>query len=113
MVQKSTHIVKGIAVQTEFIHGGSFVRVSDDLFATSHWPIAKVSEGDEIAMFTKSTKADSFIVGEIVSVIELEGSNPRRYTFIFRAKPRKAVSRRVLTARGTHYYDVNEPANYL
>ena len=65
-------ICKGVAVQTEFIHGGSFVRISDELFATSHWPLAKVKVGDEIALFTKSTKADSFIVGEIVAIIEFK-----------------------------------------
>ena len=46
------------------------MRISDELFATSHWPLRKVEIGDEIALFTQSTKADSFIVGEIVSIIE-------------------------------------------
>ena len=54
---------KGVAVQTEFIHSGSFVRIADGWFATSNWPIVKVNVGDEIAMFTKSTKSDSSIVG--------------------------------------------------
>ena len=105
-------IRKGIAVQTEFIHGGSFVRVSDDLFATSHWPIVQVNVGDEIAMFTKSIKSDSFIVGEIVAVIEYEGESPRRFTFVFRAKPSKAVSRKVIPKRGSHYYEIKK-LNYL
>ena len=104
---------KGVAVQTEFIHGGSFVRISDELFATSHWPLMKAQVGDEIALFTKSTKADSFIVGEIVAIIPCTNTNPRRFTFIFRAKPRMAVSRRVIPMRGSHYYDVYDKSNYL
>lgn len=103
---------KGVAVQTEFPHGGSFVRIADDLFATSHWPIVNVNVGDEIALFTKSTKADSFIVGEIAAVIEHEGHSPRRFKFIFWHKPKKAVKRKVISNRGDHYYEIKK-SNYL
>ena len=107
---------KGVAVQTEFIHGGSFVRISDELFATSHWPLRKVEIGDEIALFTQSTKADSFIVGEIVSIIECKNTNPRRFTFIFRAKPGKTVSRKVKGAKDASFiplYDGQFGTNFL
>ena len=103
---------KGVAIQTAFAHGGSFIRIADDLFATSHWPVVKVNVGDEIAMFTKSTKSDSFIVGTVVAVIEHEGHKPRRFTFIFRPKPGVAVKRKVIRARGDHYYDIGKTSNY-
>ena len=103
---------KGVAVQTEFIHGGSFVRIADGLFATSHWPIVKVNVGDEIAMFTKSTKSDSFIVGEVAAVIEHIGTKPRRFTIVFWHKPELAVKRKVIAARNDHYYEIKS-SNYL
>ena len=89
MSQEQKAVRKGVAVQTEFPHGGSFVRIADDLFATSHWPIVNVNVGDEIALFTKSTKADSFIVGEVAAVIEHEGHKPRRFTFSSGTSPAK------------------------
>ena len=103
---------KGVAVQTEFIHSGSFVRIADGWFATSNWPIVKVNVGDEIAMFTKSTKSDSFIVGVVAAVIPHEGTKPKRCTIIFWHKPELAVKRKVIASRGDHYYEI-KASNYL
>ena len=100
--------VKGVAIQTAFIHGGSFIRIADDLYSTSHWPLVKVEIGDEISLFTKSTSADSFFVGSIVAIVEHEGKSPRRFTFIFRAKPGVCVSRSVIANRNDHYYEISD-----
>ena len=99
---------KGVAIQTAFIHGGSFIRIADDLFSTSHWPLVQVEIGDEISLFTKSTAADSFFVGTVVAIVEHEGYSPRRFTFIFRAKPGICVSRSVIANRNDHYYEIRE-----
>jgi 4-aminobutyrate aminotransferase-like enzyme len=113
MAKKVKEKRKGIVIQTEFQHGGSFIRIAGNLFATSHWPIINVNVGDEIAIFTKSTKADSFIVGEVAGLIEHEDCSPRRFTILFWGKPKRAVKRKaVLTTRGSHYYEIKK-SNYV
>lgn len=119
---KESVMTKGIALVTDHMGTGSFVKVpyaDNDEFLTGQWPIS-ADVGDELALLQRYGNAQhSFAAGRIVYVIasgKTEGDQPRnRYTYLVQLNRELCVKREVffgenrkLVRVGRHYDDNGE-----
>lgn len=106
--------MKGIAIRTDFIGIGSFVKIADDLYSTAHWVVSdeNITQGEtEIALF-RNGGGDSFVCGTVVEVIARdydrgEEGEQERKVIIFELKD-EVVSRKVFSkSMNIHRYEMD------
>jgi len=106
--------MKGIAIRTDFVGIGSFVKIADDLYSTAHWVVSDeniIPHETEIALF-RNGNGDSFVCGTVIAVIARdydrgESGGQERKIIIFELKD-ETVSRSVFSkSMNIHRYEMD------